>query len=213
LVIDLTKEEKKTLYQFLLLYLSSAFALFAIIAYLFYQLESHFFYDSTKHQMQQKAHMLSSNIIHAHMSHSPFSLETAVKDSSFSISFYNKEKEPIIKNNSLNIDFSQKFYIYHQMAIFIDQSTFGDLGVEYIVIEKYGIKQYIEALRLKILLILFAIYSIVTLVGYFLAKLFIKPIQMKRVDLDNFIKDSTHELNTPITIPLYTTKHPCSLSQ
>lgn len=199
LVIDLTKEEKKTLYQFLFLYLGSAFALFAIIAYLFYQLESRFFYDSTKHHMQQKASMLSSNIIHAHMSNRPFSLETASKDSSFSISFYNKEKEPIIKNDSLTVDFSQKFYIHNQMATFIDQSTFGHLGVEYIVIEKYGIKQYIEALRLKILFILFGIYSILTLVGYFLAKLFIKPIQMKRVSLDNFIKDSTHELNTPIT--------------
>jgi two-component system OmpR family sensor kinase len=35
--------------------------------------------------------------------------------------------------------------------------------------------------------------------GFYLTKLFIKPIIQQRIKLNNFIKDTTHELNTPIT--------------
>jgi two-component system OmpR family sensor kinase len=83
--------------------------------------------------------------------------------------------------------------------ILVDNSTFGHLGVKSIVIEKDGVASYIRSLEQEILLYLFFIYIFLTIVGYFLAKLFIKPIQQKRIQLDNFIKDSTHELNTPIT--------------
>jgi two-component system OmpR family sensor kinase len=36
-------------------------------------------------------------------------------------------------------------------------------------------------------------------VGYFLSKLFLRPIANEREKLDTFIKNTTHELNTPIT--------------
>ena len=40
---------------------------------------------------------------------------------------------------------------------------------------------------------------IIALIGFYLAKLFLKPIREERVKLNNFIKDTTHELNTPIS--------------
>jgi len=55
---------------------------------------------------------------------------------------------------------------------------------------------------------LIVIYIIIGIIGYFLAKLFIKPIQLKRIQLDNFIKDSTHELNTPITALILSVNSP-----
>lgn len=199
MAIDLTHEEKRTLYQFLLLYLGSAFTLFAIIAYLFYQLESNFFYATTQHEMEQKASRLSASIIHAHMANHDFSFKEAAQDNRYVISFYTKEKHPIIDNSITPINFSQKFTLNNENAIFVDQSTFGHLSVEYIVIQKKGIANYIKALQQKILLTLLISYILITLIGYLLAKLFIKPIQLKRLSLDNFITDSTHELNTPIT--------------
>ena len=198
-VIYLIKEERRTLLQFLALYLGSSFVLFAVIAYLFYQNESKAFYEKTKSMMQMNASVLSSKIISAHMSQTPFSLEELVKKYHGRIGFYNKKNQPIVSSIEDKIDFSKHFYEDKKKMILVNQSTFGHLGVESIVIEKEGVSNYIMNLQSKIMLYLIAVYLFLSIVGYFLAKLFIKPIQAKRVQLDNFIKDSTHELNTPIT--------------
>lgn len=195
----LIKEEKRTLRQFLLLYLGSSFVLFAVIAYLFYQNESRFFYEQTRMSMQMEASRLSSKIIHAHMSEGKFSLDWVVNNFSDRIGFYNDKNEAIISNIKETIDFSKQFYQDGNKMILVDQSSFGHLGVKSIVIEKDGVATFAKDLQLKILFSLLLIYLILGLIGYFLAKLFIKPIQEKRIQLDNFIKDSTHELNTPIT--------------
>jgi two-component system OmpR family sensor kinase len=197
--IYLIKEEKRTLLHFLLLYLGSSFVLFAIIAYLFYQNESKAYVERIRAMMQMNASVLSSKIISAHMMKRELSLEKIVKRYHGKIGFYDKNNQPIVSSIHDSIDFSQQLYQDREKMVLVVHSTFGHLGVESIVIEKEGVGQYIKALKEKILLYLLLTYLFLTLVGYFLAKLFIKPIQEKRVQLDNFIKDSTHELNTPIT--------------
>ncbi len=195
----LIKEEKRTLYQFLSLYLGSSFILFAIIAYLFYQNESRFFYEQTRMSMQMEASRISSEIIHAHMSGSHLSLDKVVNTFSDRIGFYNANNEVIVSNIKEIIDFSQQLYQVGNKMILVDRSTFGHLGVQSIVIEKNGVATFVKDLQLQILFSLLLTYLLISIIGYFLAKLFIKPIQTKRIQLDNFIKDSTHELNTPIT--------------
>ena len=195
----LIKEEKRTLLQFLSLYLSSSFILFAIIAYLFYQNESKSFYETTRTMMQMNASSLSSKIIHAHMSGKPFSLENVVSNYNDKIGFYDKNNQAIVSSIVDKINFEARLYMDNEKMILVSNSTFGHLGVKSIVIVKEGVSSYNSALEKKILLYLLFIYIFLTIIGYFLAKLFIKPIQMKRIQLDNFIKDSTHELNTPVT--------------
>jgi len=194
----LTKEEKRTLYQFLWLYLGSSFTLFAIIAYLFYQNELHFFYDNTQNRMQLASSKIASQITHAHMSGQDFSFKQAIQSSPYNIGFFDK-KHKVIASNLSNDDSSIKI---------TDYSPFGHLGVNSIIIEKEGIDKVINNLRYKIILVLAIIYMIIGVIGYFLAKLFIKPIQLKRIQLDNFIKDSTHELNTPVTALMLSVNSP-----
>ena len=142
---------------------------------------------------------LASKIIYAHMSQTPFSLQKIVKNYHGRIGFYTRDNQPIVSSIEDEIDFTKQFYQDKKKMILVNQSTFGHLGVESIVIEKEGVAHYMSHLQKKIMLYLIAVYLFLSVVGYFLAKLFIKPIQAKRIQLDNFIKDSTHELNTPIT--------------
>ena len=196
--MSLTKEERRTLYKFLWLYLGSSFILSATIAYLFYKNELYFFYDSTNSKMQIASSRLASKITHAHMTNIPFSFEKALKDVPYRVGFFTKDNK-IITSNLIDSNNSIRL---------MDKSTFGHLGVDYIIIQKEGISNYIKNLQYKIVLALLIVYLIIGVIGYFLAKLFIKPIQLKRVQLDNFIKDSTHELNTPVTALLLSVNSP-----
>ncbi|HIP50737.1 MAG TPA: HAMP domain-containing histidine kinase [Campylobacterales bacterium] len=204
----LIKEEKRTLLQFLLLYLSSSFILFAVIAYLFYQNESKAFYEKTRNVMQINASVLSSRIIHAHMSEQEFSLKKVVEEYEGKIGFYDKNNKALVTSIVDKIEFNKKLYQDKTKMILVDNSTFGHLDVKSIVIEKEGVAEYISDLQYAIVFYLLLIYIFLAIVGYFLAKLFIKPIQLKRIQLDNFIKDSTHELNTPITALMLSVNSP-----
>jgi len=52
----------------------------------------------------------------------------------------------------------------------------------------------------KVLLILFSIIILVFILSVYFLKTFAKPFQKMNKQLDNFIKDSMHEINTPLSI-------------
>ena len=57
----------------------------------------------------------------------------------------------------------------------------------------------IISLQKKIGLVFLLAYGLIALAGWYLAKLFLKPIRSEREKLNHFIKDTTHERNTPIS--------------
>ena len=82
----------------------------------------------------------------------------------------------------------------------------GHLGISYIAIEENLYSEKINKLTINIIFIFIFIYSVISLIGFYLAKLFLKPIKDERERLNTFIKDTTHELNTPISAILMSTE-------
>ena len=163
--------------------------------------------------MQMKASNLSSQIIHAHMSDTAISLKSLTKLSELKIGFYDENQKAIVSEIKNKINFNGDFYEKDKHLLLVDKSAFGHLGVTYTIIEEYSFYDTIEQIKKIIIAILLILYLLFALVGYFLAKLFIKPIQMKRIQLDNFIKESTHELNTPISALLMSIKPQSEMSE
>ncbi|WP_133174785.1 sensor histidine kinase [Arcobacter caeni] len=207
MVIDLTSSEKSTYLRFLLLYLGSSFVLMVFIAILYYQNEKILYYDLTKSNMQNEVSKISSSIILSHMSGNEFNKNELLKKKDYKISFYDKNKNKIFGNLDEDIDFSNKIIETKNSFILVDDSVLGHLDIYYIALKENRYFKAIEKLELNIIGIFFVIYLIIAIIGFYLARLFLKPIKDERLKLNNFIKDTTHELNTPISAILMSTEN------
>lgn len=177
-----------------------------MVAFFYFQNEKTLYYDLTKSNMQNIVSKISSKIIFAHMTNKEFDKDYLLKTNDYKISFYDENKKKIFGNLDDEIDFSKTIMEYKKHFILIDSSTLGHLGVYYIAIKENLFFEQISDLKMNIIFIFLSIYSIISLVGFYLAKLFLKPIKDEREKLNNFIKDTTHELNTPISAILMSTE-------
>jgi len=199
IIIDLNRSEKRTFYRFFGLYLGGSLFLMMLIAILYYQNEKKLYFDLTKTKMQNIVSNISSRIIFAHMSNTPLDLKQFLKNDIYKISFYDKNKTLIIGNLNEKIDFTKQFIQNEQNFTLVNDSTYGHLGIYYIVIQENLMFKSLKKMEVDIITLFLFVYSILALIGFSLAKLLIKPIKDEREKLNNFIKDTTHELNTPIS--------------
>jgi two-component system OmpR family sensor kinase len=178
----------------------------ALLGFFYYENEKKLYTDLTKSKLQNTVSKISSEIIFSHMRGFRFKKEQYLNNKNYKISFYDFKKKRLYGNLDEKMDFTKNVSFKNGDFILVDNSTVGHLGVEYIVIKDKSLGIKLMDLKFDIALIFFFIYSLVALLGVYLAKLFLRPIKEEREKLNNFIKDTTHELNTPISAILMSTE-------
>jgi len=148
--------------------------------------------------MKINASRLAAKIIYSHMQYLPIHRSDLVVENGLHFGLYDRNRQPIIAHINSTINFNKKLYKKDGNTFLVDTSAAGHLGIVYIVIEEVILKNAINNLLKHITIILGLTYFLSSILGFFLARFFIRPIQKQREKLDNFIKDTTHELNTPI---------------
>lgn len=181
------------------------FALMAMIAFLVYQNEYFSIKEKQKYKMQNYASKISSYIISAHMMNLDNLKETErllrgiPKDSDFVYGLYGSDKKIIktqIKEENVMLD--EYFYETDGNLYLVDKSANMHLGVKYILVGENSFLKEFEILKKNVLSVLFLSMSIISIIGVFLARLFLSPVKNEIARIDKFIKDTTHELNTPV---------------
>jgi two-component system OmpR family sensor kinase len=196
LVIVLSKSEKKSFYSFLGLYLGSSFILIVIIAYIYFEALSNSLMESKKDKMRTYGATIAAKAIGVHMHGGEFVYE---KQEEYKVGMYSKRFTLLFGDEIKEPEFSKKTFIRENKLYVIDRSAQLHLGIEYIVIQNTTIFKEIKSLQSKIIGFTLLAIILISIVGYFLSRLFLKPLQAERQKLDRFIKDTTHELNTPIS--------------
>lgn len=193
-----SKSEKKSIFKFLFLYHGSSFALTFIIAFLSYHIYYLSILQTQEEKMKSYALSLSSKIINAHMMSEHFEFKT---HELYLTTFLNEQKQPIFGDKILekfDLD-KERFYKKDNALYLIDSSTHNHLGVHSIVVIFPDSQILFQSLRYSIAGVTIGVLLIIGFVGFFLTKMFIQPIRNERIKLDDFIKDTTHELNTPVS--------------
>ena len=116
------------------------------------------------------------------------------------IGLYDKNLQAIVSNlTTKKIDFYQTNYTQNSSAFFVSSFIKPIDNIKYVIIEDSKVTGKMIELKKFILEMLLLASIFVAFIGYFLSRLLLKPVKENFAILNRFIKDSAHELNTPVT--------------
>ncbi|GGD43743.1 two-component sensor histidine kinase [Malaciobacter pacificus] len=197
----MNRDEKSALVKFLVIYIGSGVFLVAIMLYLYYNKEVKLLKEHCNMWMSSATMQLKNEILDSHMKHEKFNPEK-LKDKRLKYALYDKDKKLIYSylENEKFVDLEKALYTSEHFDYFITTVIDDNLPIRYIVMETC--KNYEDKKRLQVYILISFIISIIFIVfiAYFLAKTLLKPAQARVESMDKFIKDSAHELNTPVSV-------------
>ena len=193
--------EKKALVSFLSIYVSSALFLIGILLYVYYKDEVRSLENTCSMELSNASMKIKTDILNSYM-HNEKYIPKKLDKELIRYALFDKDKNLIYSNieGVELVDFGEKFYESSHYHFYVEELNENTIPIKYIVMETC--EGVISQDRLKIYTVIALILSavFVGLIGYFLSKILLKPVREKINHMDNFIKDSAHELNTPVSV-------------
>ncbi len=195
--IRLLRSEKKSLVAFLSLYLFFSIIILFFIVFLYYSFQKDLMLQKKREYLQEyskdfvvKLKRLHRNFSKTHIYPTDKNIRTAIYDS---------DKVKIFSLLKRKPDLKKVIYKTGDQIQFIKEPESYYLGAKYIIFEMEDDGIWFKKFIKNILMFGFPFFIIIMIMGYFLMRLFLKPMRDTVVLLDRFIKDTTHELNTPVS--------------
>ena len=196
--IDLTNSETRTLLGFSLLYSFLVLVILSVVSFLYYQFKKDLMLQEKRQILQDYSNDLVFRLKDLHVNIDKNNIYP--RDEKFNSAIFDSDKTEIfstLKSKSVSLD--DVIYSSGNQIHFIKEPESYYLGSKYIIIEIPDDHIWFEEIKYKIVFSFIIAFLFMILIGYFISKLFLKPMRDALHLLDRFIKDTTHELNTPIT--------------
>lgn len=194
---NLVLSEKKTLFSFFLLYLVFTLTLLGILGYMYYNFQKDLVLQKYRVELSSLAKEQIEKLKELHRN---FDKQRVYpRDKRFNSAIYDSSFKEIFATTPMGeIDFSKVIYLKDGKIYLIKEPESYYLGTKYLVLEVKKESNWISKILKDMLLYGLVIFFVMVGFGYFLLKLMLKPMREAIELLDRFIKDTTHELNTPV---------------
>ncbi len=196
--IDLTKSETRTLLGFSLLYSFLVLVILCVMFFLYYQFQKDLMLQEKRQILQTYSNSLISNLKELHINIDKDNVYP--RDEKYKSAIYDSDKKKIFSTlQSQIVKLDDVIYLKNDKIHFIKEPESYYLGSKYVIVEIPDDHIWFENIKYKMIIGFLLAFLFMIFVGYFISKLFLKPMRDALHLLDRFIKDTTHELNTPVT--------------
>jgi two-component system OmpR family sensor kinase len=190
--------EKKSFYSFLGLYIISSLLFILLVGYWYYIAQKSALENETHYKLEHIADMTSGEIIMAHMHNTllqPFKVPNNVK-----LALIDTDKK-VVEGTLVYPDMKiEPGYIKHkEYNILVSGAPREHLGIQYVVVQSMMPAAQISELKILVWQMILTIFFLIIVVAWILSKIFMRPVRERVLQIERFINDVTHELNTPIT--------------
>ena len=196
--IDLTNSETRTLLGFSLLYSFLVLVILSVVSFLYYKFQKDLMLQEKRQILQNYSNDFVIRLKDLHVNIDKNNIYP--RDEKFESAIYDSDKKKIfstLKSEDLSLD--DVIYLSGNQIHFIKEPESYYLGSKFIVIEIPDDHLWFEEIKYKMFISFLLAFLFMIFIGYFISKLFLKPMRDALHLLDRFIKDTTHELNTPVT--------------
>ena len=196
--IDLTKSEARTLLGFSFLYSFLVLVIIGGISFTYYQFQKDLMLQEKRDALQEYSNDLIFKLKDLHVNFDKYKYYP--RDEKFNSAIFDSDKKLIFSTlKSKAVNFEKVAYISNEMIHFVKEPESYYLGSKYVIIEVPDDNVWFIKVKKNIITYSLIAFSFMFMIGYFISKLFLKPMRDALHLLDRFIKDTTHELNTPIS--------------
>ncbi|QKF66939.1 two-component system sensor histidine kinase [Arcobacter venerupis] len=196
--IDLTKSETRTLLGFSLLYSFLVLVILSVVSYLYYKFQKDLMLQEKRQILQNYSNDLIGRLRDLHVNIDKNNIYP--RDERFESAIFDSDKKEIFSTlKSQDVSLDDIIYLNDGEIHFIKEPESYYLGSKYIIVEVPDDGVWFDQIRYNIIIYFLLAFLFMMFLGYFILRLFLKPMRDALHLLDRFIKDTTHELNTPVT--------------
>jgi two-component system OmpR family sensor kinase len=190
--------EKRSLFRFLSIYLSSSFLLFLLATFIFYDYQRYQIIEIQNSEINLEAERIVQKLRQLNQTFTKTLTYPYKKP--FESAIYNIDKEYIFGSfKPTKILWDKEYYQEGNRLFHLHPLYPYYLGASHLLISKKINQEPINNL-IKMSILFMSIAGVLfTLLGLFLGKLFIAPMKESIEKMNMFIEDTTHEFNTPIS--------------
>ena len=194
---NLRQSEKKTLRAFLGLYAFFSILLLCLLGWGYFSGQKEAMLQVKRFELNVLAKEQIKRLKTLHVNIDKTRLYP--RDERFRSAIYDSDGVQIFSLLGETPDLSKIIYKTKGVIHYIKEPESYYLGTRYLVLEVPDDEVWMDSLYQKMLWFGGAMFVLLLAAGYFLLRLFLRPMREAIALLDRFIKDTTHELNTPIS--------------